>query len=96
MAPASGTQYLLVGADLVLPVERKAEMTPSLPRTDEGNHSATLPQKRGTVTADLVQTGIDENALDPTIPAPMTNVAQYGFEGANFDSRYLAATAGDR
>jgi gentisate 1,2-dioxygenase len=33
------------------------------------------------VTADLVQGGIDEDALDPTIPAPMTNVAKYGFEG---------------
>src|ERR1700682_4620210 len=33
------------------------------------------------MTADLVQGGIDEDALDPTIPAPMTNVAEYGFEG---------------
>ena len=33
------------------------------------------------MTADLVQGGIDEDALDPTIPAPMTNVAKYGFEG---------------
>jgi hypothetical protein len=28
MAPASGTQYLLVGADVVLTVDRNAEMRP--------------------------------------------------------------------
>ena len=33
------------------------------------------------MTADLAQSGIDEDAVDPTIPAPMTNVAEYGFEG---------------
>jgi hypothetical protein len=37
-------------------------------------------EERGTVTADLVQGGIDVDGLDPTIPAPMTNVAEYGFE----------------
>lgn len=33
------------------------------------------------MTADLVALGIGEDALDPTVPAPMTNVAEYGFEG---------------
>jgi hypothetical protein len=33
------------------------------------------------MTAGLAQCGIDEDAVDPTIPAPMTNVAEYGFEG---------------
>jgi len=33
------------------------------------------------VTADLLQTEIDKDAFDPTVPAPMTNVAEYGFEG---------------
>jgi hypothetical protein len=33
------------------------------------------------MTAYLPQSGIDEDVVDPTIPAPMTNVAEYGFEG---------------
>jgi hypothetical protein len=33
------------------------------------------------MTADLVPAGIDADTLDPTVPAPMTNVAEYGFEG---------------
>jgi hypothetical protein len=33
------------------------------------------------MTAYLAQSGIDEDAVNPAIPAPMTNVAEYGFEG---------------
>jgi hypothetical protein len=33
------------------------------------------------MTAGLAHSGIDEDVVDPTIPAPMTNVAEYGFEG---------------
>jgi gentisate 1,2-dioxygenase len=33
------------------------------------------------MAAYLTQRGIDEDAVDPTIAAPMTNVAEYGFEG---------------
>ncbi len=33
------------------------------------------------MTAHLAHSEIAEDALDPTIPAPMTNVAEYGFEG---------------
>jgi gentisate 1,2-dioxygenase len=32
-------------------------------------------------SADLVPVGIGEDALDPTMPTPVTNVAEYGFEG---------------
>ena len=32
-------------------------------------------------STDVVTGEIGEDALDPTFPAPMTNVAEYGFEG---------------
>ena len=32
-------------------------------------------------STDVVTGGIGEHDLDPTFPAPMTNVAEYGFEG---------------
>ena len=32
-------------------------------------------------STDLVTGEVGEDALDPTLPAPMTNVAEYGFEG---------------
>jgi gentisate 1,2-dioxygenase len=32
-------------------------------------------------STDLVTIGVSDDAFDPTVPAPMTNVAQYGFEG---------------
>jgi gentisate 1,2-dioxygenase len=48
------------------------------------------------MTADLVPTGIEEDTLDPTVPAPMTNVAEYGFEGRfqdwSEDARYFEYT----
>jgi hypothetical protein len=33
------------------------------------------------ITQRRPENGIDVDALDPTIPALMTNVAEYGFEG---------------
>ncbi|HXO51404.1 MAG TPA: cupin [Mycobacterium sp.] len=48
------------------------------------------------MTTDLVPTGIDDDTLDPTVPAPMTNVAEYGFEGRfqdwTDDARYFEYT----
>ena len=33
------------------------------------------------MATDLIAMGMGEDAVDPTIPAPMTNVAEYAFEG---------------
>jgi hypothetical protein len=33
------------------------------------------------MATDLIAMGMGEDAVDPTIPAPMTNVVEYGFEG---------------
>ena len=45
------------------------------------------------MTTDLAPTGIDDDEVDPTVPAPMTNVAEYGFEGRfqdwTDDARYF-------
>src|SRR3954470_22479578 len=76
MPPVSGTTRMGATRDEINPVQRKSETRRAL-----HNDSATPPKKRGIMTADLVPTGIEEEALDPTVPTPMTNVAEYGFEG---------------